>query len=180
MIPQKPRHIEDEERDRILNSNFNFSTDSIKNLFPKIKELDLDEIKKLLLKKVDDLKMELRTYHPSTLHRMTADEFSDEMSNYIALLNIEYDKFGLKEKYNKIKKVLEVIPENSEYKIDLQIVKEIKKEYIKTKKLNKSSMLYLNKIYKQLIQGKDDEEKKDKEYESEFASLARIIRRSAD
>ena len=71
-------------------------------------------------------------------------------------MKIEYDTNGLEVKYKKIQKVLDIIID-VEYTDDLKIVEEIKKEYIETKILNKSSMLYLNKIYKQLTKENDDE-----------------------
>lgn len=59
--------------------------------------------------------------------------------------------------HKKIEKVLVEIPNTSKYKEDLQIVREIKNEYITTKKMPKSNMLYLNKIYKQLTKNEEND-----------------------
>jgi hypothetical protein len=152
---------EQEQREQILNSKFGFNDDYMKNIFPNVNKEDYSELKDLMLEKVDELKFKMRTFDKYTLERMTAEQFKKELEDYIGQLNVEYNKYGLKKIYDKIKKVLEVIPENNEYKEDKQIIQEIKKEYIETKKINRSSMLYLNKIYRQLTREKSDEKEKD-------------------
>lgn len=68
------------------------------------------------------------------------------------------DKEEIEKKiHKKIEKVLVEIPNTSEYKEDLKIVREIKQEYITTKTMPKSTMLYLNKIYKQITKNEEDD-----------------------
>ena len=169
---------EDIERDDILNSP-KWDGNNVKVIFPNVEDSDVMEITRLMNEKIKELKMKLMVFDPSTLERMTPKEFFDAIRDYTQQLTVEYDKYGLKKKYDKITKVLDILPDTTEYKDHLEIVQEIKKEYIKTKNLNKSSMLYLNKIYRQLTQEKDDEENKQQEFEkitkAEFANLRKSL-----
>lgn len=51
--------------------------------------------------------------------------------------------------YNKIKKIYNILEHDVDSREDFKIVSCIKKEYIETKKISKSMMLYLNKIYRE-------------------------------
>lgn len=133
-----------------------FEPTQIKHLFPNVQEADIDEVLKKLNEKFNKLKKEIIIFNPNTLTRLTPEEFNTKMSEHIAEMTIQYDKTGLEKIYKKITKVLTEIPSTDEYKEDLAIVREIKKEYVETKKMPKSTMLYLNKIHRQLTQDKEN------------------------
>ena len=144
-------------RQAIQNSN-GFKSTLVKQLFPNVQESDIDEVMKKLNEKFNELKKKMLIFNPNTLTRFTPDEFNTEIGAHIAEMTIQYDNTGLEKIYKKITKVLTEIPSTDEYKEDLAIVREIKKEYIETKKMPKSTMLYLNKIHRQLTQDKENGE----------------------
>ena len=161
MISDTP--TDEQKRDAILNSG-DWNGENIQYLFPNVLETDYPEIVKIVNDKIKELRMKLRTYDVSSLHIMSPDEFYKELEIYIKEVNMQYDTQGLKKIYDKISKVLNIIPMNGEYQDEMKIIEQIKKEYIQTKKMNKSSMLYLNKIYRQLTQEKSDEKSDTKVY----------------
>lgn len=132
----------------------------VKSLFKNdINANDMSQLTELVNKKLSELK---HKYSPlNTFTDTIAENIIKDLSKYIDILRIEYDGFGLKKNYDRILKIYDLLESNENFKEDFEIVKSIKEDYIKTKKLNKFEMLYLNKIYKEFtIKEEKNEEHK--------------------
>jgi len=80
----------------------------------------------------------------------SANVLVDGIAKYIRELKIEYGEIGIRDKYKKIEKILHLLKLEKDRKEDIEIVKAIHEEYLISKKIAKSNMLYLNKIFREI------------------------------
>jgi len=129
-----------------------FTEGEVKQMFYKANESDIPVLTKKMNDKVIEVK---RKYH--THISVDARQLSDEFQDFCRELMTEYDEIGIREIFDKIKKIYNLLEYDANRQEDFKIVKEIRQEYIDTKKIPKSTMLYLNKLYRELKVKKEDE-----------------------
>jgi len=129
-----------------------FSEQQVKTMFYKANDGDIPILTKKINEKVIDVKMRFNSSFSAD-----AEKLSDELQDFLSELMTEYGEIGIKEIFDKIKKIYNLLEYDANKQDDFKIVKEIRQEYIDNKKIAKSTMLYLNKLYRDLKVKKEDE-----------------------
>lgn len=122
-----------------------FTECQVKKMFYKANENDIPILTKKINEKVKDVKIRFNSSFSAD-----PEKLSDEVNYFLSLLLVEYDEIGIKEIFDKIKKIYNLLEQDVNRRDDFAIVEHIQQEYISTKKIPKSAMLYLNKVYKEL------------------------------
>lgn len=130
-----------------------FTEGQVKQMFYKANEGDIPLLTKKINEKVADIKFRF-----NSLFLADPEILSDEINNFLKELLVEYNEIGIKEIFDKIKKIYNLLEYDVNRQEDFKIVKEIRQEYIDTKKIQKSMMLYLNKLYRELKLKKEDDD----------------------
>ena len=138
-----------------INTAIQFTEGQAKTLFQNVNQQDLAGVVELLnIKSKEFYRKFIEVAFDYRHKEYTDEEYIKDLMSYRDELEIEYDKTGLKENWDKINKIHKLLEGNLPYTEDFRIVEEIRKEYIENKKMQKWTMMYLNKMYKELTKEK--------------------------
>ena len=129
-----------------------FTQGQVKQMFYKANENDIPILTKKINEKVKDVKFRFNSSFSAD-----PEKLSDEVNDFLRLLLVEYGEIGIKEIFDKIKKIYNLLEYDTNRRDDFAIVEQIRQEYIDTKKIAKSTMLYLNKLNRELKVKKEDD-----------------------
>lgn len=145
-----------------------YTEGQVKQMFYKANKSDIPILTKKINKKIVNIKFRFNI-------SSSADpvKLYDEVNNFIKELLVEYNEIAIKEIFDKIKKICDLLKYDINKQEDFKIVKQIRQEYINTKKMQKSTMFYLNKLYRELkVKKKDDDTQKCQQQQTNYQSKA--------
>lgn len=119
----------------------------VKKLFSNVPDNELQ----LCLRELKESALELKCQYKQKFYRefITHEELMSDLSSIVSKIQYKHNTIGNKLEF-LLAELVKLRETTDKYNEDFVIIKVISDEYLQNKKILKSNMLYLNKIYKEI------------------------------